>query len=264
MGEQATIWTPPRNDVAALLQYSTLAGSTLLQGDPGSGKTAEAKALADTLGAPFYILHSERSALADKYIGGYKPIKGSWDFVPGPVLYAMGYPWPDGVSRPGVLCCDDVHLMGDDGMAALYIACDGYEGASLTLDTGERFTPKPGYRVVLTMNGDSRALDPAVQDRLRNVINVNDPSDAMLATMDAKVAKLCRLDYQGKHTASFREWKSLNDNILSGMPLLYAISLAMKGDDARCQLVAKALHMSGVAGAADVITMLGGSLPSGS
>ena len=289
--DMRAIFTADRDSVAARLLSYLAAGPTLLVGPPGTGKTSEAFACAASQGKHAYIAHSDPGALSDRYVGGYKPLGGVWSWVDGVILRAM---------REGaLLIVDDLHLMGPDGQAALYQACDFGPGSTFSLDDGSQVTPAPGYCVVGTMNGDPSRLDEAVRSRFRNVIPVLEPSSAMLAALvngrcapcatvhagmakcptcagaldiDDEIAMQCDRDYQAgaERVGEYREWQALATNLRSGLPLALAIGGAFADGDGtlpshydRCQSVLKALHTAAYPGAGAVLTQMAGQLPSG-
>lgn len=285
------IFGTPRDAVAYRALEALHAGPLLLVGPPGTGKTSAAFEAAATLGLEARIAHSDPGALADKYVGGYKPRAGVWDWVDGVIL--------DSMRRGCMLIVDDLHLMGPDGQSALYQACDFGPGSTFSLDDGTNVTPAPGYRVVATMNGDPSRLDDAVRSRFRNIIPVLEPSTVMTAQLvqgqcpkcgmtalgqldcaacgveldiNCTLMDACTRDYQAgsERIGQYREWQALAVNLHSGAPLNLAVAWAFLDGDGtapqhyeRCQKVLKALHTAAFPGAAEVMAQLVGQLPSG-
>lgn len=268
MTDLRSIFCTGRDEVSARLLTALKAGPTLLVGPPGTGKTSECFSAASSLGIKAYIAHCDPGALSDRYTGGYKPLAGVWDWVDGVILRAM---------REGaMLIVDDLHLMGPDGQAALYQACDFGPGSTFSLDDGTNVSPMPGYCVVATMNGDPSRLDEAVRSRFRNIIPALEPSSVMLGALmvgsDPTIGDLCGLDYEAgaSRCGEYREWQALAANLSNGAPLPLAVGWAfMDGDGSvpshydRCQKVVKALHLAQYPGAADVMQRMAGQLPSG-
>jgi hypothetical protein len=198
-----------------------------------------------------------------------------------------------------MLIIDDLHLMGPDGQAALYQACDFGPGSTFSLDDGSSVTPQSGYCVVGTMNGDPSRLDEAVRSRFRNVIPVLEPSSTMLAQLvlgrcapcgavyqgvascqschgaldiDDELAMQCDRDYSagGERVGEYREWQALATNLRNGMPLALAVGMTFTDGDGtlpshydRCTKVVKALHSAAYPGASAVVNSMIAGMPSG-
>lgn len=193
----------------------------------------------------------------------------------------MHGPFTAAVERDVWLVINDSHLMGPDGMAALYRALDYGIGGDYHLDDGRVVRRGPRHRVVMTANGTLDLLDEPVLDRCRNKVPVTIPSASMLARLVLNagqpdecqaLAVACLNDYLGgvDRVATYREWAAVADNLRSGLTLAQALGAALYtgaddnyGGYGRCVAVLDDLVLLNVPGAAALQQQIAAQHPSG-
>lgn len=146
----------------------------LLSGPPGTGKSHFATDAAKKSGSGFYrTMQATSRSSAFELLGGFLPNpQGGMDYIPGPLVEC----WLEG----GTLIIDEVsHLTGSDAESVLYKGLDHPHVAKLTLPTREVITPKPGFRVIATMNDAFEDLKPAILDRFGVRIKMDNISQGL-------------------------------------------------------------------------------------
>jgi hypothetical protein len=201
--------TVDRNEWVDILRVTT--GHMLAYGFPGTGKSydfalvaAEAAAAktaeynkvespADHDRPTRIIEHEEVNCTRQTSAAGWV---GHW-IDGGPA----GFLWNDGpVSRAmkaGVpIVINDVHLCSDDLYDLLFFVLDSRAGAKYSLPNGSHLKAEPGFRALLSMNGDPlQVLDEPIRDRLTAQYEINVPSEAAIKKLDRDVRAFCRRVY---------------------------------------------------------------------
>lgn len=88
---------------------------------------------------------------------------------------------------------NDIHLCSDDLFDLLFFVLDTRPGAKLSLPNGTHLTAQPGFRALMSMNGDPRqVLDEPITDRMAAKYEIAVPSEAALKKLDKDVRGMCR------------------------------------------------------------------------
>lgn len=153
---------------------------SLLYGPPGTGKTGTAfKALAATAakaGGRLVNIYITPDTTAAELMGFTAPDDtGAFKFRYGALSIAMKEGWPVLINE-----IDDVQ---GDAETALLGVLDDQDIAQYELMNGESVTPKEGFTVVATMNGQPSALRPALADRFPMQFEILEAHPDALATL---------------------------------------------------------------------------------
>ena len=134
----------------------------LLYGPPGTGKTT----IGNRYGEPerVYNVYLTDETPAAELRGHFVPQGGEWLWMDGPAIRA----WKEGAR----LVINEVNNASGDALDFLLAVLDDPEIAGIDLPTGERVTPRAGFEVVATMNGEPGDLPEALADRFAVSFNV--------------------------------------------------------------------------------------------
>lgn len=136
----------------------------LLYGVPDTGKSRFGVEMAQA-GQKVRVITLNEDTAASELIGHNVLVNGNMEFKVG-----LGFAaWLDG----GLLVINEPDRASGEALTVLYAILDDQEVAVYTLPNGETIKPKPGFRVVATMNGSPAELPEALQRRFPVSINVD-------------------------------------------------------------------------------------------
>lgn len=173
----------------------------LLYGPPGTGKTTSAYNAAKALGKSVYNITLSDETPAAELRGHFVPAGSEWKWMHGPAVRAY--------LEGAVLLLDEIDKASQDALDFLHGLLNDPEVARLTLPNGETITPKPGFQVIATMNGELEDLQHSLQDRFAIAIEVRLPHpDAIKALpVDLQSAAKTVEDYENaQRPATLRRW----------------------------------------------------------
>lgn len=199
--------TVTRDEWPSIIERTT--GHLLAYGWPGTGKSYDFAAYSQSFvqarieflmkNSPespeiqtldYYEVNCTRQTSAAGWLGHW--IDGGaegfkWNY--GPVALAMlaGVP----------IVINDIHLCSDDLYDLLYFVLDSRGGAKYSLPNGIQLSAKPGFRALMSLNGDPlQILDEPIRSRIVASFEINQPSRQALRTLDKDVRPICRALYQ--------------------------------------------------------------------
>lgn len=173
----------------------------LLFGLPGTGKTYAAARRNIEEDQPVYQITMTEETPAAEIRGHFLPKGDEMVWMDGPAIRA----WREGAR----LVINEIDRASADSLSLMYAILDDPEFAELTLPTGEVVTPKKGFHVVATMNGEPYDLPLALQDRFPVTIEVMDVNPEAIAALpkDLQVpAKETALAANEDRRLSIRMW----------------------------------------------------------
>lgn len=182
---------------------SPIVNRMLLWGVPGTGKTTAAAKMGNP--KEFYSLTLTEETTAAEIRGHYVPFEDQFIWQDGPAIAA----WRKGCR---VILNEIDHASGDV-MTLLLAIMDDPEVARLTLPTKETVTPKEGFHVIATMNGEPDDLPPALRDRFQVCMHIPEPHAGAIASLSEDLRKLALAGYVSEdpeRRVSIRAWKSFD------------------------------------------------------
>lgn len=173
----------------------------LLYGPPGTGKTTSAYNAAKALGKSVYNITLSDETPAAELRGHFVPIGSEWKWMHGPAVRAY--------LEGAVLILDEIDKASQDALDFLHGLLNDPDVARITLPNGETITPKAGFQVIATMNGELEDLQPALQDRFAISIEVRDPHPDAIAALPTDLQSAAKKveDYENaERPATLRRW----------------------------------------------------------
>lgn len=173
----------------------------LLYGPPGTGKTTSAYNAAKKLGKSVYNITLSDETPAAELRGHFVPQGDQWKWMHGPAVRAY--------LEGAVLLLDEIDKASQDALDFLHGLLNDPEVSRLTLPNGETVTPKDGFQVIATMNGELEDLQPALQDRFAIAIEVRKPHPDAIKALPADLQSAAKTveDYENaERPATLRRW----------------------------------------------------------
>jgi hypothetical protein len=155
----------------------------LLHGPKGTGKSSYA--LKHFPSAERITLH--RQQYFDDLIGGMSIQNGSSVWQDGPACRAMK-------NGTGIIL-DEIDQHSPETRCALHAMMDDLTIAGITLPTGERITPAPGFFIVGTTNAAPSEIHDILIDRFDLILHANTPAQGLFETMSEGWKKLLTNHY---------------------------------------------------------------------
>ena len=145
----------------------------LLYGPPGTGKTYAGLTMKPAEQPSYRLICTDEMSTAE-ITGLWVPNGDHFTYREGLAVQA----WRNG----GRLVVDEINRANGDVMSLLLAFTDTVASSSWqNPETGEIVTPRPGYSVVMTMNGEPEDLEPALLDRFAARVKITEPHpDALL------------------------------------------------------------------------------------
>lgn len=213
----------------------------LLAGPPGVGKTTFAFDMAEKIGLPGWKWQLHAESTPSEGYGFYVPAKQGFGWEAGPIDLAY--------HTPGVLILDEIVEASGPVKVSLYGALDTGKGGVMSY-VGRTFRPKPGYKVIATMNGVpyEGGLPDALLDRFDATFVITKPGVEQLALLDSDLQELCIDSYETARDPilgpeiSFRMLRSLQ-TLRGILPLDVAVMSACHGNDVLAGSLLEALAL---------------------
>lgn len=193
-----------------------VARRVLLYGPTSTGKTYLVERYAKSKNGYAVTLHEASSA--DELRGSYIPNGDSFDWTDGICVRA----WREGVP----LVLNEINRASDEVKSFLYVICDNAESARLTLPTGETISPRDGFKVFATMNGEPDELTEALRARFPSTINVVEPNPNAIQSLPEDIRRIAKVScmMNTERRIVLRQWieyamlrEALKDENLAGM-----------------------------------------------
>jgi len=164
----------------------------LLFGGPGLGKSYAGVREGKRVGR-FQKLTLTEETDATSLMGHWVPDGDKFKFHYGPAICAWGYT-PDGeeLEFGCPLIIDEQDKAGDDVEVFMHGLLDNPESAFLTLPNGRTVTPKPGFKVIATMNGVPDDLSEALVSRYPNQVEVVNAHPGAIAALPEDLQNAAR------------------------------------------------------------------------
>lgn len=190
----------PRNKWPRIIAMTS--GHMLAYGWPGTGKSHDFMSYAMKRAAEknaqnpdaetsyqYEEVNCTRQTSAAGWVGHYIDGPDGFIWKDGPVARAM---------RAGLpIVINDVHLCSDDLFDLLFFVLDTRPGAKMDTTGGVAITAAPGFRALLSMNGDPhQVLDEPILDRIGIKFEINMPSRWALEKLDPDVGPICKRLYK--------------------------------------------------------------------
>lgn len=168
-------------------------GRVLFYGAPGTGKTFYGMSYHLNGSNAYRLICTQEMTDAD-LIGGMKQSNdGIWRFREGVGIKA----WREGAR----LVVDEINRANSDVESRLMALIDTHTSSSWeNPETGEIVTPKAGFSVVATMNGEPEDLAPAVLDRLVVQVEISTPHPDAINALPAYLRDIAKRVTHGHYT----------------------------------------------------------------
>lgn len=181
--------------LTALVQIEVIpnkAHRILLYGPPGTGKSSWASTCFATVER--ITLHGQMPP--DDLIGSMGLVSGGGGtatvWQDGPVVRAM--------RNGSAIVLDEIDKASPDVVSSLFAVLDDMPIAGVTLPTGERVIPSPGYCAIATSNQSPDVLPEALRNRFDLVLLANVPHADVLRQLPRGWSNLVSRTYEDKST----------------------------------------------------------------
>lgn len=166
---------------------------------PGTGKTSWPLIVAGELGIPVFACNATEETAAAEPRGHFiHQGDEGFKFILGQATLAM--------TEPGLFLINEIDHSSPDLMSFWHAALDDPERALVPLPDGKGtiIKPKPGYRVVATMNGDLTDLPEPIRDRFQIKLHVDEVNPAAIEALDEDLRGLVVKKTPGSSTVHER------------------------------------------------------------